>query len=348
MKQNNLVTQQIKYAQEHIDRIRCEQEQGLYPKQFSLPLGLQLELTSKCNLYCKHCYNSSGENHNKDKMTVADWNKLVNDVTENGGIFQCIISGGEPLLLGNSLFEIIDKLHASGTGFVLITNGLLVTNNIVKILRKYSFYWVQVSIDDVLDTAHDEFRGKIGSWKKAVNAAYLFSGAGLPLRIAHSVTPENLVRLPEMVDLSYKLGAASIVCGRVMPSGRAFLNEDVLSETDDFIDEFYSIVEELQCRYRGKIEILTTSDSLVDINKKKSLPNSAVIIRPNGDVRMDCTMPFVIGNVLKDNIVDIWRKFGNICWEHDAVNKYIYELNRFGIHSIHKNHQDADIKLRYL
>ena len=85
-----------------------------------------------------------------------------------------------------------------------------------------------ILVDDVLDTAHDEFRGKIGSWKKAVNAAYLFSGAGLPLRIAHSVTPENLVRLPEMVDLSYKLGAASIVCGRVMPSGRAFLNEDVL------------------------------------------------------------------------------------------------------------------------
>lgn len=271
--------------------------------------------------------------------------KLVEGVIKEGGIFQCIISGGEPLLMGDGVFEIMDPLHEDGTGFVLITNGLLVTKEIVMRLKKYNFYWVQVSIDDVLEAAHDEFRGKIGSWDKAVNAAYLFSGAGFPLRIAHSVTPDNLRRLPDMIDLAYKLGASSIVCGSVMLSGRAVANKDLFSNEEEFLHELYHIIEQCQCKYRGKIDILTSSNLMMDINKKKNLPNSAVVIRPNGDVRMDCTMPFTVGNVLQDSITDIWRNLGNSCWDHEIVTKYISELDEFGIHPTHKNHQDLDIKL---
>ncbi len=342
---HRLLKQQAECAQNHIKRIKDDQEQGLYPKSFSLPLGLQFELTSKCGLYCKHCYNASGESHSKDEMTLADWKQLVDGIIKEGGIFQCIISGGEPLLLADSMFEIMNPLHEDGTGFVLITNGLLVTNDIVKKLKKYNFYWVQVSIDDVLDTAHDEFRGKIGSWDKAINAAYLFSGAGFPLRIAHAVTPDNLSRLPEMIDLAYKLGASSMVCGSVMLSGRAVANKELFSNDDEFLHELYSVIERSQCQYRGKMDILTSSDLMMDIDKKKELPNSAVVIRPNGDVRMDCTMPFTVGNVLKNSITDIWRNLGANCWEHDTVTQYISELDERGIHPSHKNHQDLDIKL---
>lgn len=54
--------------------------QGIYPSKFRMPLGLQLELTSKCNLLCKHCYNSSGNTNSIDKMTTQDWEKLCNDI----------------------------------------------------------------------------------------------------------------------------------------------------------------------------------------------------------------------------------------------------------------------------
>ncbi len=346
MIQHNLLKQQAEYAQEYVKKIKAEQEQGLFPKTFAMPIGLQFELTSKCRLFCKHCYNNSGNNHEKDDMTIADWKHLVDVIIKNGGIFQCIISGGEPLMLGESLYEIMDPLHEDGTGFVLITNGMLVDKTTVKKLKKYNFYWIQVSIDDVLDTAHDEFRGKEGSWNKAVNAAFLFSGAGLPLRIAHSVTPENLSRLPEMIDLAYKLGASSIVCGSVLPSGRAILNQEICSNQEAFLNEMYSVIETNQCKYRGKMEILISSDLAMDIKRKQELPNSAVVIRPNGNVRMDCTMPFTVGNVLTDDFTNIWRNLGANCWNHELVNKYISELDEFGVHPSHKNHNDLDIKLR--
>ena len=30
-------------------------------KKYDYPIGLQIELTGRCNLKCHHCYNSSGE-----------------------------------------------------------------------------------------------------------------------------------------------------------------------------------------------------------------------------------------------------------------------------------------------
>ena len=47
-------------------RIKILQEHGLYPKEFSYPITLQFELTGKCNLACKHCYNRSGDKDRKD------------------------------------------------------------------------------------------------------------------------------------------------------------------------------------------------------------------------------------------------------------------------------------------
>lgn len=345
VKKHRLLKQQIRHSKQDVKRIKQEQDLGIYPKVFQFPIGLQFELTSKCNLFCNHCYNNSGEKENRDDMTINDWKMLVDDIIKNGGLFQCIISGGEPLMLGDHLFEIMDPLHSDGTGFVLITNGMLVSKDIVKKLKKYDFYWIQVSIDDVLNTAHDKFRGKEGSWEKAVTAAYLFAGAGMPLRIAHSVTPENLSRLPQMIDLAYKIGASSIVCGSIMPSGRATKNKDIYSNQDDFFNKMYAIIEDNQMRYSGKMEVLTTLDLASDMDSKKETPNTTAVVRPNGNVRLDCTMPFTVGNVLRENIADIWRKVGASSWSDELVKDYIGKIDEFGNHPTHTNHNDLDIKL---
>jgi len=345
VKKHRLLKQQIKHSRQEVKNTQQRQELGLYPKIFKFPIGLQFELTSKCNLYCKHCYNNSGEKGNKDDMSISDWKNLVDDIIKSGGLFQCIISGGEPLMLGDNLFDIMNPLHDDGTGFVLITNGMLVNKEIVKKLKKYNFYWTQVSIDDVSDIAHDEFRGHKGSWEKAVNAAYLFAGAGFPLRIAHSVTPENLERLSDMIDLAYKIGASSIVCGSIMPSGRAIKNENLHSDEDEFYNKMYSIIELNQQKYSGRMNILTTLDLASDMEVKQGTPNSVAVIRPNGNVRMDCTMPFVVGNVLKDNIANIWSKVGANSWNNELVIDYINQIDEFGNHPSHINHDDLDIKL---
>ena len=202
--------------------IKLLQNAGAYPQKYNYPITLQFELTAQCNLACKHCYNRSGDRDRETLMTPEKWCELSRQIVADGGIFQCIISGGEPLLLGDKLFDIMDILHDDGTSFVVISNALLLTKEKVKRFEKYRFFWFQISIDGSPAEIHDKFRGVNGSFEKAVNGALEISNAGIPLVIAHTVTPANISKMEDMVKLSYKLGANSIILGEVLPSWRAY------------------------------------------------------------------------------------------------------------------------------
>jgi len=335
-----------------LDRRNCEYERrlnkknvelGAYPQQLSMPIGVQFELTAKCNMFCKHCYNNSYLDR-KSEMKTSDWLNVVDDINENGGVFQCILSGGEPLLLGKDLYRIMDPLHAVGTAFVIITNGYLVNEQVVEKLKSYDYYWVQVSIDHLIPEKHDEFRGKQGSWKKAVNAALSFSAAGFPLRIAHSLTPESLEYLPDFVEFCYTLGASSVVCGEILLSGRVNDNRDLLMHNSDY-ERMYKIINQLELEYSGRMKILRSASEAIEMRHHQQSLNSSVIIRPDGSVRLDCTMPFSIGNVLEQKFSDIWREKGNTCWNDSRVDSYIKDIESNGFSTSVVNHITPDIKI---
>ena len=322
------------------------QNMGAYPKKFNYPITLQFELTGACNLACKHCYNRSGDTDRKNQtfMTPDKWIELSKQIVNDGGIFQCIISGGEPLLLGDKLFDIMDILHDDGTSFVVITNALLLTKDKVKRFAKYRFFWFQISIDGASAEIHDKFRGVDGSFDKALNGALEVSDYGIPLVIAHTVTPENLSQLDDMVKLSYQLGANSIIMGEVTPSGRAYGNDEIILN-DDQKNLLYSKIEDLSKKYQGKITIQRSAELKAQMEKYSVEVNSGGIIRPNGDFRLDCMAPFTIGNVLKTSIKDMWLEKGINAWQSQAVKDYIASIDEYRQISNVRNHVDFDIAL---
>ena len=316
------------------------QSAGLYPDRFDLPLLLQFELTRKCNVFCKHCYNNSGrDNSVTDAMTPEKWKNLCKYLVEHGGIFECILSGGEPLLLGNDLFDIMDILHDDGTYFLLITNGFLLTREIVDRLIKYRYKWIQVSIDGATADFHDAFRRRKGSWERAVKGAFMVSSAGLPLTIAHSVSPQNLNDVDEMCDLAYSLGAGNLILGTISLSGRTFDN-DYLVLSPEENELLLEKIEFNANRFRGKMQIQRSLDERLQFEQNVGIPNGGLIIRPDGNIRLDCMTPFVLGNVLSDDLIEIWRSKGVDCWDRPEVKAY-YEHN--GV--IVKNYVDDDILL---
>ena len=64
---------------------------------------------------------------------------------------------------------------------------------------------------------------------------------GMPLVIAHTVTPQTLPRLSQMARLAYSLGASTLMIGQVLPSGRANkYSEEILLSIDE--NKFEKIV----------------------------------------------------------------------------------------------------------
>ncbi len=318
--------------------------EGVYPKKFSTPINLQLELTGNCNLRCKHCYNRSGIISHNDKVTPEKWVEFCHHLVAGGGIFQATISGGEPLLLGDSLWEIMDVLHNDGTIFNLISNGYLFSKDILAHLKVYDFYWIQISIDDFRAVEHDCFRGIKGSWAKAAKAAYLIALSGIPLRIATTVTPSSLKHLEELVKMAINLGATYYVIGEVMPSGRAYDNPDIIL-SDEEREFFYSEMKNLETKYKKDINILVSSSQRFQLEYAASESISGAIVRPNGDIRLDCSCPFVIGNILKDDIFEVWHQKADI-WQHPEVKKYIQACDpNNGYNSYLENYNQPDIHI---
>ncbi len=326
------------------ENLELLQNMGAYPRKFNYPITLQFELTGQCNLSCKHCYNRSGDSDRETLMTPEKWCELARQIVSDSGIFQCIISGGEPLLLGDKLFNIMDILHDDGTSFVVITNSLLLTKEKVKRFAKYRYFWFQISIDGSNAEIHDSFRGVAGSFDKAVNGALEISDAGIPLVIAHTVTPQNLNQLEAMVNLAYRLGANSIILGEVLPSGRAYSNEDIILN-DEQKNYLYWQIEELGNKYKGKIAIQRSAELKTQMERYMLEVNGGGIIRPNGDFRIDCMAPFTIGNVLERSIKDIWIDKGIDAWKSDAVKNFVANLDEDKQTGSVKNHVDVDVRL---
>lgn len=297
---------------------------GLYSKEKIFPLAtLHLELTSHCNARCKHCYNNSGiQNAISDAMTPQKWISFSKYLVEHGGVFECIISGGEPLLMGDSLFDIMDIFHYDDTIFLLQTNGYLLTENIVKRLKKYHYHWLQISIDGITAKYHDSFRQKDGSWEKAVNGAKLVATNGIPLKIAHCVTPQNLNAIDEMCSFAYSLGAAAITVGELCFSGRVAQNKDLLLSNEDR-KILYQKVKENFLRYRGRMRVKTSNGIRFGLERQRKRPYTTAFIRPNGDIRVDGMAPFVIGNIITDDFIEVWANRIKESWNDPQVIDFI-------------------------
>lgn len=286
----------------------------------SSPLGVQLEITSACNLRCHHCYNASSE-RDIQELTDEEWIKISKEIFTRK-VMGLTISGGEPLIRKDLVKEIIEIANFNSVNSIgIITNGWLVDENFVEFLSqiKGSRIWVQVSIDGNCAEMHDWMRNKAGSWEKAINAVRLLKSQNVRVRIAHVCNRNNYTELWKMVELSILLGADEFVFTPVLTSGRAYHNKEALIMNSNEMKEFEETALTVQDLYKDKIRILRGSDYISYYSWSYLLPTLAALIRPNGNFKIDCSLPCVFGNLKEKSFYEIWTSKANIGWQHATV-----------------------------
>jgi MoaA/NifB/PqqE/SkfB family radical SAM enzyme len=172
----------------------------------------------------------------------------------------------------------------------------------------------------------------------------MVADAGIPLAVANTITPETMNDLPAMANLSFSCGAALLITGEVFPSGRGALNEDLLLNNEQRA-LFWKLIEEQRGIYAGRMQIQRSMSNRVQLEGVMDLPAAGAIIRPNGDIRLDCIAPFVMGNVANAQFYEQWQK-GKNNWQNKKVKDYIESVDLYsGKSSLHKNHVEGDIVL---
>ena len=163
---------------------------------------LELQITNRCNLKCRHCYignSTDTPQKDKDELPIDRVRTVLKEFEAMQGL-RVLITGGEPLTHRN--FDEINKmLPQFFIRKVLFTNGLLLTKNI---LRKLNVHEIQISIDG-LEHAHDSLRGK-GSFRSAIIAVNAALTAGFEVSVATMIHPANLADFEEMDKLFKEMG----------------------------------------------------------------------------------------------------------------------------------------------
>lgn len=118
--------------------------------------SLILNVHGACNAECKHCCFECSP-RNKEKFNKEEKEEILNYL-ETGEVKQFSITGGEPFLYEDSLFDLIDKVSHMGIDVTCITNGFWADsyqkarNKLIK-LQSIGLKALTVSYDDF----HREF-----------------------------------------------------------------------------------------------------------------------------------------------------------------------------------------------
>ena len=127
-----------------------------------IPLRYFFELTYRCNLACPYCY--VGAERNKDELTLEEWKKIISQIPFYSFV---TLVGGEPLVR-KDFVEILNYTAKKTLGkFNIVTNGILITPEIIDAFIKSNMILLSVSLDGY-GVNHDKNRGKDGIWDKII------------------------------------------------------------------------------------------------------------------------------------------------------------------------------------
>jgi radical SAM protein with 4Fe4S-binding SPASM domain len=167
---------------------------------------LELQITDRCNLRCRHCY--IGEKAPQE-LSVKQITEILKEFEEMQGL-RLMVTGGEPLL-HSSFTELNNILPDFRIRKVLFTNGLLLDKDL---LRGLNVDEIQISIDG-LEKGHDSLRGA-GTFSKALKAVRRAKEMGFEVSLATMVHAKNLGDFDEMEkmfsDLEIKDWTVDVPC----------------------------------------------------------------------------------------------------------------------------------------
>jgi len=215
-------------------------------RKYVAPYSCYLNLTSKCNLRCRHCFGSySVENENE--LTLDEWKSVIDDMVKSN-VFYVNISGGEAT---QSPFfrEFIEYLEESGMHFILTTNGVFsdAMRDFIAGKREY-LIGVKISLDGPDAESHGYIRrdsaGKYsrGIFGKTMDNILFFSREGIPLTIATVLHRKNIEKMGEFRKLIKRINPVSWFISPIIPTGRGDENRFVREFYDYFDNAFWDRV----------------------------------------------------------------------------------------------------------
>jgi radical SAM protein with 4Fe4S-binding SPASM domain len=266
-----------------------------------VPLGVQLDVTYRCNERCVHCYLDHDDH---GEMNIGEMRDVLRQLADAGTLF-LTLSGGE-VLMRMDFFDILEYARSLLFCVKIKTNAFMIREKQADRMRELGVQSVQVSIYSHRPEVHDAITKLPGSLKRSIAGIRFLQSRGLKVIVANVLMRQNLSDYAGVKALAQELGAQWTIDPTITPK----------------MDRDYSVVglgiggDELKQVFRnadlmGNVEEFCAPPRPVDDGALEGLPCSAshtfCYISPYGDVFPCVQFPLPTGNVRRQKFLEIWR-----------------------------------------
>ena len=172
-----------------------------------IPWAGSVEVTSRCNLRCLHCYINLPVNDREARdreLTTAEFCDVLSQIADEG-CFWLQLTGGEPFVRPDFL-----KIYAHAKSKVflitLFTNGTTITPGIADFLAEYPPQSLEITLYGRSQRVYERVTGVRGSHKRCMKGIELLLKRNLPVELKTMVLTENREELFAMKSYAKKLG----------------------------------------------------------------------------------------------------------------------------------------------
>jgi len=288
------------------------------------PVTIELVPTNRCNFNCPSCWRQDCSSEDKEKKfedEISDERlmKLTDEAASLGVRDIAFVGGGEPLMR-EITFELIKRIKRHGMEGDLVTNGSLLTEEMIQTLVRIKWDRIKFSVDGSNAKLQDKLRGvkcyeKVMSNIKRLSEFKKIYRSNKPrLSFNTVISSENYKDLPKIIELGKKTGIDEImllpltvfskegeklkmskkqaiefqgIIGKCLPLLKKY---DIASNMENFIvDADYlqktNAMDEVMMQESGKYSIKDKKNKLDNfISMPCFEPWTHVTILPNGNI----------------------------------------------------------------
>ena len=266
-----------------------------------VPLGVQLDVTYRCNERCVHCYLDHDDH---GEMNIGEMREVLRQLAEAGTLF-LTLSGGE-VFMRMDFFDILAYARSLLFCVKVKTNAFMVREKQADRMRELGVQSVQVSIYSHRPEVHDAITKLPGSLKRSLAGIRLLQTRGMNVIIANVLMRQNLGDYAGVKALAQELGVQYTIDPTITPRMDGDRSIVGLGIGGGELKQVFRNPELV-----GNVEEFCAPPQLVDEGVLDGLPCSAshtfCYISPYGDVFPCVQFPLPTGNVRRQKFLDIWR-----------------------------------------
>ena len=285
--------------------------------------AFQFHITDSCDQRCEHCYIFS-EGH--DELVEMPFEKVVYVIDQaremcraTGTLPYFFITGGDPIL-HSRFWDILEYLHQHDIPFTILGNPFHLTDEVCQCLKSLGCESYQLSIDGMART-HDMIR-KPGSFKTTIEKIEVLRRNGIEAAIMTTVSGTNKDEILDIIDTVVENQADSFSFARYCPTSQEKSTHLSPWEYRELLDKIWKKFEEHKDKGTAfglkdhLWKLYLYEEGLLNIPEEKDenliydgchCGQYHITILPTGDVMACRRFENNLGNIFKENLIDIWE-----------------------------------------